>query len=81
MKIHDPRLYCLMRTDMASMVPGKAMAQAMHAQAVADETIKLYTSKDIKRAWKIWKGDRAFGTTIVLNAYSAANIDNELIMN
>jgi hypothetical protein len=53
------------------MNPGKAMAQAAHAQAdfdlymFADPT--LPKSKEIADAVIAWRGDRNFGTTLVLH--------------
>ena len=61
-----------MRTDMESMNPGKAMAQAAHAanEAVAKmEWIISDSQATQMEEWlKEWKDNRAFGTTIVLAA-------------
>lgn len=67
----DPRLYIVMRRDLWDMNPGKAMAQAAHAQADFD----LYMfpdrtsekSKEIADAVLAWREDRKFGTTLVLH--------------
>lgn len=71
-----PVLYILMRNDLASMNPGKAMAQASHASNafVKDATVRLNGdithSKDINlnNAFETWKGEtgQGFGTVIVL---------------
>lgn len=64
-----PILYILMRTDLASMNPGKAIAQGSHAanafvfetsQNVNDDVVKLY------RQW-IKSTKQGFGTAIVLD--------------
>lgn len=72
----EPTLYILMRTDIPDMNPGKAMAQAAHAQADFDEWVT-----DLKD-WPaeaqstldqvdVWKQDRSFGRTLVLSATKA----------
>ena len=57
----EPVLYVLMRTDLASMNPGKACAQATHAanQCVAQ-------GRDVAKLLEEWAADRGFGTCIVL---------------
>ena len=54
-------LYILMRTDLASMNPGKAMAQASHAS-------NAFVHKGQSHAGVVeWKGSKqGFGTVIVL---------------
>lgn len=71
----EPTLYILMRSDIQDMNPGKAMAQAAHAQADFDACIEDmcgpdYTQDDpLWRAVNYWRGlDRNFGRTIVLEA-------------
>ena len=62
----EPTLYILMRSDMLSLNPGKAMAQAAHAAnqfASVARTIK----EDGFQDWEN-QTDAAFGTTIVLDA-------------
>ena len=54
-----PALYILMRTDLDSLTPGKAMAQAAHA-ANQFQTYTKFSVKDTP-----WF-DGGFGTTIVL---------------
>lgn len=69
------RLYILMRNDMESMVPGKAIAQGSHATSVftleaeraANDTDATEMLQLGYRAWKASCVD-AFGTTIVLGA-------------
>jgi peptidyl-tRNA hydrolase len=64
-------LYILMRTDMASMNPGKAVAQGAHAANMFHEIMarrrvaKNQHDKTYKDFAK-WQGDRMFGTTITL---------------
>ena len=66
--MNNPTLYILMRTDMASMNPGKGMAQAAHAaNAFVFETGERLTGYD---QWAGFEHDtsQGFGTTIVLDA-------------
>jgi peptidyl-tRNA hydrolase len=69
--MNHPTLYILMRTDMESMNPGKAMAQAAHA---ANAFIK--NARDNGSATDDWEDstDQGFGTTITL----AVNSEVEL---
>jgi len=65
----QPVLYILMRTDIISMNPGKAMAQACHAANQCVNTINTKLKKHVlKDMLEIWEGEsgRGFGTTIVL---------------
>lgn len=70
----EPTLYILMRSDIPDMNPGKAMAQAAHAQADFDTFIEDncgpdYTQENtLLRNVCTWKEDRSFGRTIVLEA-------------
>jgi peptidyl-tRNA hydrolase len=60
---HEPhRLYILVRNDLPSMNPGRAMAQAAHA---ANQLVFEH-GKD--RRIVDWQEDRGFGTTICLSA-------------
>ena len=67
----EPRLYIVMRRDLWDMNPGKAMAQAAHAQAdfdlymFADPTTTK--SKEIADAVMTWRENRNFGVTLVLH--------------
>ncbi len=75
----DPRLYIIMRTDLASMNPGKGMAQAAHAAnaftAAADARIRRErkeseTVSSWASAYHKWftSTGQFFGTTITLAA-------------
>lgn len=74
-----PALFILMRKDIASMNPGKGMAQATHAAQEFDEFMtKVYNQEGPPSigqrhidAFEEWKEDRAFGTTLVKNALLA----------
>lgn len=66
--MNDPRLYILMRTDLASMNPGKGMAQAAHAANAFVEKARFF-GKNIS-AWT-QQTQQAFGTTLTLA------VDNE----
>jgi len=69
----NPRLYIVMREDLWDMNPGKAMAQAAHAQADFDEYVEDHCGPDylqddpLWRATFNWREDRSFGTTLVLH--------------
>ena len=67
----EPRLYIVMRKDIPDMNPGKAMAQAAHAQADFDAYLSSMTGTDNDDFWQavsLWREDREFGTTLVLSA-------------
>ena len=66
----EPRFYIVMRRDLWDMNPGKAMAQAAHAQA----EFEAYLYPDVPDPRKLrdavitWRGeDRSFGITLVLH--------------
>lgn len=64
-----PTLYCLMREDLQDLNPGKAMAQAMHAQADFDQWVSGLKLDDPRHSYiNQWKEDRSFGRTLVLAA-------------
>ena len=65
-----PRLYIIMREDIADMNPGKAMAQAAHAQAEFDEHCdgEFALNDSFAHEYTQWRDGLAFGTTIVLRA-------------
>lgn len=72
----EPTLYILMRSDIQDMNPGKAMAQAAHAQADFDEWASELMdwsdhSQDILDQVDVWREDRSFGRTLVLSATKA----------
>lgn len=59
------RLHIIMRTDMASMNPGKAMAHAAHAANDFDARIAHYMKDDpLVAGYLDWKDDRSYGTTL-----------------
>lgn len=58
-------LYILVRNDLPSLNPGKAMAQAIHAA-------HLFTANWRKaKAYREWAGNHGFGTTVTLSADKA----------
>ena len=63
-----PTLYCLMREDLQDMNPGKAMAQAMHAQAEFDQWVEDHPDSEYLPYIVQWKEDRSFGRTLVLES-------------
>ena len=62
----DPVLYILMRTDLDSLNPGKAMAQASHAYGAMKSAVKKNVS--LQSVYLEWQDstDQDFGSTIVL---------------
>jgi hypothetical protein len=70
----EPRLYILMRTDMASMTPGRACAQAAHAQSEFEAYIDTAAhaaqrvNTELFKDYDLWKGNYNFGTVIILGA-------------
>jgi hypothetical protein len=66
----EPRLYIVMRQDLWDMNPGKAMAQAAHAQADFDAhlfPVGIPNAMEFRDAVLAWREDRSFGTTLVLH--------------
>jgi peptidyl-tRNA hydrolase len=59
-------LYILMRTDLASLNPGKAMAQASHATSMFEERCK--SNSTLKSYADVWRDKHYFGPTVVLGA-------------
>jgi peptidyl-tRNA hydrolase len=59
-----PYLYILMRTDLGSMNPGKAMAQGCHA---ANQMVYKNPEFELVKAWENECEGNGFGTTIVLS--------------
>lgn len=55
-------MYILMRTDLASMNPGKAVAQGAHA---ANQCVEDGPHPDLLKEWQAQSG-KGFGTTITL---------------
>ena len=69
----DYCLYILMRTDMDSMNPGKACAQAAHA---ANHFVRWCESEHEEILSKWWQQTgRGFGTTIVLGVQDGDMLD------
>lgn len=67
----NPRLFILMRTDLPSLNPGKAMAQAAHAANAFQTVVQdLCLSHPDQRAANHWmrQARQGFGTTVVLAA-------------
>lgn len=66
----EPRLYIVMREDLWDMNPGKAMAQAAHAQVDFDTHLfpmGIPVALEFRDAVMAWREDRSFGTTLVLH--------------
>ena len=77
--MYEPILYILMRTDLDSLNPGKAMAQACHAANQMVCSIESIGTETIKNRLKDWQSQAGtFGTTIVLDGGSEANIRNKI---
>jgi hypothetical protein len=64
-------LYILMRTDMASLNPGKAVAQGTHAANLFERDVrelrKSFPDAPNVLAYDAWASDRGFGTAITLS--------------
>ena len=64
-------LYILMRTDMASLNPGKAVAQGTHATNLFERDVrelrKGFPDAPNVLAYDAWTADRGFGTAITLS--------------
>ena len=64
--MNNPVLYILMRTDLDSLNPGKAMAQAAHAADLCRDHMQD-VARDRSDLYQEWIGSSgSFGTTIVL---------------
>lgn len=69
----EPILYILMRNDLDSLNCGKAAAQATHAASDFEQNVLLLPENDtfsqcVLEGVSRWRGNRTFGTTIVLEA-------------
>lgn len=64
--IEEFYLYILMRNDMDSLNPGKAVAQGAHAANVFADQMRYTTL--FKKEYNKWAGKRGYGTTITLSA-------------
>lgn len=60
----EPTLYMIVRTDVESMNPGKMAAQVSHATNDFELEIKANPILGMDE----WRGDRSFGTCLVLEA-------------
>lgn len=74
--VEDFYLYILMRNDMDSLNPGKAVAQGAHAANMFTAYMEKFNSP-YKKQYKKWLGDRHYGTTITLSA-SVKEIDEAI---
>lgn len=64
----SPVLYILMRTDLASMNPGKAVAQGSHAANKMVHDIYDSDNEKLKELLGVWEDSaNGFGTCIVLS--------------
>lgn len=72
----NPVLYILMRTDLATMNPGKAMAQASHASNAFVHMTRGDLHEDRAALAEAWKAEtkQGFGTVLVLGC-DKANLD------
>lgn len=72
--------YFLVRTDLESLNPGKAMAQVAHAANLM--VYNILTSQTMRKKFKydldIWSSGRGFGTSIVLDGRSISEIQDAL---
>lgn len=71
----EVRLYILMRTDMASLNPGKACAQASHAaNQCVNEILSKSGDRELLSLLRRWERDtgHGFGTCIVLDVNESA---------
>lgn len=65
----EPRLYIIMRRDISDMNPGKAMAQAAHAQADFESYIANWPEvNELQTQYDTWRKELNFGVTTVLCA-------------
>lgn len=60
------RLYIVPRTDMASMTPGKTMAQVSHASNQFSFFMDNYGREEAAKHYKEWCGTKGCGTAIIL---------------
>jgi hypothetical protein len=61
-------LYILMRTDLASLNPGKAMAQSNHAYGALKKRVRSHIVLQPKFIEWMGTTEQEFGTTLVLGA-------------
>ena len=75
----DVTLYILMRTDLASLNPGKAMAQASHAYGALKSVIRKYPEVQRHYLHGMDSTEQEYGTTIVLGG-NAGDIEYALAL-
>ena len=64
----NPTMYIFMRSDLKSLNPGKAMAQACHAANMIQTKVESgRVSATLFKEWRSWMGYRNFGRTLVLS--------------
>lgn len=74
-----PVMYVLMRSDLESLNPGKAMAQACHASDLLKYSVgKFPDIHPINEIYKEWLGQtsQGFGTVIVLDVGTERSLEN-----
>ena len=77
--INNIRLYCLARTDMNSMCPGRMAAQVSHASTKMMHDIQESDSLLGKMYLKNWLNEAGgFGTAIILRPLSKFNQETEI---
>ena len=69
----EPTLYIIMRSDIACMNPGKAIAQGSHATSDFHQWIDTIKSQrdrygELLDQYETWREDRSFGRVLVLEA-------------
>lgn len=67
-RVPEPTLYLLMRSDMASMTPGRIAAQASHATSLFETRMQAGPADESYQAWK--NSADGFGRAIVLGINS-----------
>jgi len=78
MKTEDyPVQIILMRSDLASMTPGRGMAQAAHASSVLAAALPSFTD-EMSKAYDKWENTttQGFGTCLVFDAHNEETIKN-----
>jgi len=71
-----PVLYILMRSDLDSLNPGKAMAQASHASNAMVHKASQSKNKHVQKMLKKWQTEttQGFGTCLVLDCHDEVNM-------
>jgi peptidyl-tRNA hydrolase len=73
--LNDVCLYVIVRSDLASLNPGKACAQATHAANQCVFDIRKSGEPWLHGQLVAWEGDRGFGTCIVLSSSNFNRIE------